>query len=185
MVDIEEMSSGISIMDLGLNEFRLDLIEYNKQHGDLEGTPLGLHGVVPASEETPAGVIYVLKNRSNSVNIGNQNRLHPFYMVYIARDGAVICDYLSPKEILDTMRLLCKGKSEPYEQLCKVFNKETRDGKNMGAFSGLLGQAVSSIMQVKEERSLDSFLGGKEISFLSDAITGLNDFELICFLVVQ
>ena len=185
VVDIEEMSSGISIMDLGLNEFRLDLIEYNKQHGDLEGTPLGLHGVVPASEETPAGVIYVLKNRSNSVNIGNQNRLHPFYMVYIARDGAVICDYLSPKEILDTMRLLCKGKSEPYEQLCKVFNKETRDGKNMGAFSGLLGQAVSSIMQVKEERSLDSFLGGKEISFLSDAITGLNDFELICFLVVQ
>lgn len=185
VVDIEEMSSGISIMDLGLNEFRLDLIEYNKQHGDLEGTPLGLHGVVPASEETPAGVIYVLKNRSNSVNIGNQNRLHPFYMVYIARDGAVICDYLSPKEILDTMRLLCKGKSEPYEQLCKVFNKETRDGKNMGAFSGLLGQAVSSIMQVKEERSLDGFLGGKEISFLSDAITGLNDFELICFLVVQ
>lgn len=185
VVDIEEMSSGISIMDLGLNEFRLDLIEYNKQHGDLDGTPLGLHGVVPASEETPAGVIYVLKNRSNSVNIGNQNRLHPFYMVYIARDGAVICDYLSPKEILDTMRLLCKGKSEPYEQLCKVFNKETRDGKNMGAFSGLLGQAVSSIMQVKEERSLDGFLGGKEISFLSDAITGLNDFELICFLVVQ
>ena len=127
----------------------------------------------------------MLKNRSNSVNIGNQNRLHPFYMVYIARDGAVICDYLSPKEILDTMRLLCKGKSEPYEQLCKVFNKETRDGKNMGAFSGLLGQAVSSIMQVKEERSLDGFLEGKEISFLSDAITGLNDFELICFLVVQ
>ena len=83
------------------------------------------------------------------------------------------------------MRVLCKGKSEPYEQLCKVFNKETRDGRNMGAFSALLGQAVSSIMQVKEERSLDGFLGGKEISFLSDAITGLNDFELICFLVVQ
>lgn len=185
VVDIEEMSSGISIMDLGLNEFRLDLLEYNKVHGDLDGTPLGLHGVVPASEETPAGVIYVLKNRSNSVNIGNQNRLHPFYMVYISRDGTVLCDYLSPKDILDKMRFLCKGKTEPYEQLCKVFNKETRNGKNMRAFSDLLGQAVTSIIQVKEERSLDSFLGGKEMSFFSDAITGLDDFELICFLVVQ
>ena len=90
VVDIEDMSTGISIMDLGLNEFRLDLLEYIKYHPDIEKTPFGLHSVAAASEDTPAGVIYVLKNRSNSVNIDNQNRLHPFYMVYISKDGEVV-----------------------------------------------------------------------------------------------
>ena len=87
VVDIEDMSSGISIMNLGLNEFRLDLLEYINHNPDLDKTPYGLHSVAPASENTPSGVIYVLKNRSNSVNIDNQNRLHPFYMVYITDDG--------------------------------------------------------------------------------------------------
>ena len=94
VVDIEDMSTGISIMDLGLNEFRLDLLEYIKYHPDIDKTPLGLHSVAAASEDTPAGVIYVLKNRSNSANIDNQNRLHPFYMVYISNEGEVICDHL-------------------------------------------------------------------------------------------
>lgn len=35
------MSSGISIMDLGLNEFRLDLLEYIKHHDDVEAAPAG------------------------------------------------------------------------------------------------------------------------------------------------
>lgn len=83
VVDIEDMTTGISIMDLGLNEFRLDLLDYIKLHPDIDKAPFGLSAVAPAGEDTPAGVIYVLKNRSNSVNIDNQNRLHPFYMVYI------------------------------------------------------------------------------------------------------
>lgn len=117
VVDIEDMSSGISIMDLGLNEFRLDLLEYIKHHPEIDKTPFGLHSVAAASEDTPAGVIYVLKNRSNSVNIDNQNRLHPFYMVYISNEGEVICDHLSPKQMLDKMRFLCKGKTEPIPEL--------------------------------------------------------------------
>ena len=106
VVDIEDMSTGISIMDLGLNEFRLDLLEYIKMHPDLDQTPYGLHAVVPSSNDTPAGVIYILKNRSESVNIDHQNRLHPFYMVYIRNDGQVICDHLSPTEMLDKLCLL-------------------------------------------------------------------------------
>ena len=78
VVDIEDMTTGISIMDLGLNEFRLDLLEYIKNHPDIEKAPFGLSAVVPANEDAPAGVIFVLKNRSDSVNIDNQNRLHPF-----------------------------------------------------------------------------------------------------------
>ena len=185
VVDIEDMSTGISIMDLGLNEFRMDLLEYIKNHPDIDKTPFGLHSVAAASEETPAGVIYVLKNRSNSVNIDNQNRLHPFYMVYISNEGKVICDHLSPKQMLDKMRFLCKGKTEPIPELYRQFNKETRDGKNMAVFSKLLGDAIASIIEVKDESDIDSFLGGGQISFLTNEIKGLDDFELICFLVVR
>ena len=185
VVDIEDMTTGISIMDLGLNEFRLDLLDYIKHHPDIDKTPFGLHSVVPASEGTPAGVIYVLKNRSNSVNIDHQNRLHPFYMVYIGNDGEVICDHLSPKQMLDKMRFLCKGKTEPIPEAYKPFNKETRDGKDMSKFSKLLGNAIASIIEVKDESDIDSFLGGGQVSFLSNEIKGLDDFELICFLVIR
>lgn len=185
VVDIEDISSGISIMDLGLNEFRLDLLEYIKHHPDIDKTPFGLHSVAAASEDTPAGVIYVLKNCSNSVNIDNQNRLHPFYMVYISNEGEVICDHLSPKQMLDKMRFLCKGNTEPIPELYRQFNKKTRDGRNMSALSKLLGDAISSIIEVKEESDIDSFLGGGQISFLTNEIKGLDDFELICFLVVR
>ena len=185
VVDIEDMSSGISIMDLGLNEFRLDLLEYIKHNPDIDKTPFGLRAVTRAADDCPAGVIYVLKNRSNSVNIDNQNRLHPFYMVYIGNDGKVICDHLSPKEMLDKMRFLCKGKTEPIPELYRAFNKETRDGRNMSEFSKLFGDAIASIIEVKEESDIDSFLGGGQVSFLADEIKGLDDFELICFLVVR
>ena len=185
VVDIEEMSTGISIMDLGLNEFRLDLLEYVKNHPDIDKAPFGLHAVTAATDDMPAGVIYVLKNRTNSVNIDNQNRLHPFYMVYIRNDGEVVCDHLSPKEMLDKVRFLCKGKSEPIPELYKQFNKETRDGRNMTEFSKLLGDAIASIIEVKEESDIDSFLSGGQVSFLSNQIKGLDDFELICFIVVK
>ena len=185
VVDIEDMSSGISIMDLGLNEFRLDLLEYIKENPDLEKAPLGIHAVAPATEDCPPGVIYILKNRSDSVNINNRNRLHPFYMVYIDNDGEVICDHVSPKAMLDKMRLICRGKIEPIYELCRAFNKETRDGRNMTEFSQLLGEAISSIVNVKEQSDIDSFLGGEQISFVSSEIRGLDDFELICFLVVR
>ena len=185
VVDIEEMTTGISIMDLGLNEFRLDLIEYAKQHPDIDKTPFGLHAVAAATEDTPPGVIFVLKNRVNSVNINNQNRLHPFYMVYISNNGEVICDHLSPKDMLDRMRYLCKGKTEPIAELYRKFNKETRDGKDMKQVSNLLGQSISSIIEVKEESDIDSFLNGGQVSFLTDTIKGLDDFELICFLVIK
>lgn len=185
VVDIEDMTTGISIMDLGLNEFRLDLLDYIKYHPDIDKAPFGLHSVVTANEDAPAGVIYVLKNRSDSVNINNKNRLHPFYMVYIGNDGEVICDHLSPKEMLDKMRLLCKGKTEPIPEAYKPFNKETRDGRNMSQLSKLLGDAIASIIEVKDESDIDSFLGAGQVSFLSNEIKGLDDFELISFLVVR
>lgn len=185
VVDIEDMSTGISIMDLGLNEFRLDLLEYVKTHPDLEKKPKGMHAVVPATEELPEGVIFVLKNINNSVNIDNQNRIHPFYMVYIGMDGEVICDYLNPKKMLDDIRLLCRGKKEPIKELCQRFNEETDDGRNMSEMSELLSEAINSIIDCKEESDIDSLFSAGGTSALMSEILGLDDFELICFLVVK
>ena len=185
VVDIEDMGSGISIMDLGLNEFRLDLLEYIKHHEDIETAPKGLHAVVLQTEESPAGVIFVLKNINNSVNIDNRNRIHPFYMVYISEKGKIVCDYLNPKKLLDTMRLLCRGKGEPVMELCRKFNRETNDGRRMGEVSELLSEAINSIIDAKEESDIDSLFKSGGTSALLSAVSGLDDFELICFLVIK
>lgn len=185
VVDIEDMTNGISIMDLGLNEFRLDLLEYVKNHGDLDKKPKGMHAVVPASDGLPEGVIFILKNINNSVNIDNQNRIHPFYMVYIGIDGEVFCDYLNPKKLLDDIRLLCRGKKEPIKELCQRFNEKTDDGRDMTEMSELLSEAINSIIDCKEESDIDSLFSAGGTSALMSTVSGLDDFELICFLVVK
>ena len=185
VVDIEDMSNGVSIMDLGLNEFRLDLLEYMHTHENAELTPFGLHAVVSSNKYAEPGVIFVLKNRNNGVNIDKKNRLHPFYMVYLRYDGSVVVNYLSPKDLLDRFRSLCKGKSKPETELCKEFNKETRNGFKMERYSKLLGDAVGSIINVKEESDIDSFLSGVQSELFTKEITGIDNFELICFLVVR
>ena len=185
VVDIEDMSDGISIMDLGLNEFRLDLLDYIKQNGDMDTKPRWLHAVVPATEELPEGVIFVLRNVNDSVNVDNRNRIHPFYMVYIGIDGEIICDYLNPKKLLDDVRLLCRGKTEPIPELYRQFNRETDDGRHMEEMSELLNEAINSIVDAKEESDIDSLFSAGGTSALMSSISGLDDFELICFLVVK
>ena len=185
VVDLEEMNTGVSIMDLGLNEFRLDLLEYMNSNHDVEHTPFGLHAVVHATDEAPAGTVFVLKNRTAGVNIDHKNQLHPFYMVYIKDDGEVLVDHLHPKDLLDKMRLLCKPMTKPDVRLCSAFNKETRDGLRMGKYSELLGKAIESIVTKKEESDIDSFLDGYVGELFEERITGLDDFELICFLVIK
>lgn len=185
VVDIEDMDTGVNIMDLGLNEFRLDLLANLKEHPNMDLTPFGMSAVVSASELVEPGVMFVLKNKNNGVNIDRSNLLHPFYMVYLSHTGAVICDHLSPKKLLDKMRYACKDKTVPDMALCKQFNKETRDGKNMRHYSDLLQSAIESIITVKEESDIDSLFSVGETSALTYNIKGLDDFELICFLVIK
>ena len=130
-------------------------------------------------------MIFVLKNLNAKVNIEGQNRLHPFYMVYISEDGEVLCDHLSPKDMLDRMRRICKDQLEPDRMLCRAFNEETNDGHDMSDYSELLSEAIESIIHVQDESKMDSFLKGRQMSFLSNVISGLEDFELICFLVIK
>lgn len=185
VVDIEDMDTGVNIMDLGLNEFRLDLLANLKEHPNMDLTPFGMSAVVSASELVEPGVMYVLKNKNDGVNIDRSNLLHPFYMVYLSHAGTVICDHLSPKKLLDKMRYACKDKTEPDRTLCKQFNKETRDGKNMRHYSNLLQSAIESIITVKEKSDIDDFLNGVQGNLFAGEIRGLDDFELICFLVIK
>lgn len=182
VVDLEDMTSGVSIMDLGLNDFRMDLLAYMKEHKDIDHMPFGIHSV--AHGDKP-GVIFVLKNVNQKINIKNQNRLHPFYMVYVGMDGEIITNHLQPKDTLDEMRHIARGKTEPDKELCKIFNKETRDGRDMGKVSGLLEDAIGSIIEAKDEEDIDSFFTAGKTSFQSGGFSGLEDFELICFMVVM
>jgi hypothetical protein len=155
-----------------------------RENPDIEHTPFGLHAVVPSSQANPPGVVYVLKNRNNGVNIDRKNRLHPFYLVYIADDGEVVINHLAPKDLLDRLRQLCRGKSAPDFDLCHAFNRATRDGMRMSKYSELLGDAINSIVSVKEQSDIDSFLDGFQGSLFDNDIKGLDDFELITFLVI-
>lgn len=181
VVDLEDMTSGVSIMDLGLNEFRMDLLAYMKENENIDHTPFGIHAVVKG--EKP-GVIFVLKNVNEQINIQNQNRLHPFYMVYISMDGEVVTTHLQPKDTLDVMRHLAKGKSIPDRKLCDIFNNATCDGRNMEKVSQLLEDSIMTIIDAKDQSDIDSFFSGGQTTFLSGGFSGLDDFELICFMVV-
>lgn len=185
VVDIEDMDTGINIMDLGLNEFRLDLLSYIKEHPDIEHAPFGMNAVAGAKGDVKPGVIYVLKNRNNAVNIDKKKLLHPFYMVYLSDDGEVICDHLHPKKLLDTLRLLCKDKKEYDRNLCALLSKETCDGRHMEHYSDLLQKAIDSMVRIKEESDIDSLFTLGETTALTNEIKGLDDFELITFLVIK
>ncbi len=185
VVDIEDMDTGVNIMDLGLNEFRLDLLAYLKEHPNMDLTPFGMSAVVGSNEMVEPGVMYVLKNKNNGVNIDKSNLLHPFYMVYISHEGEVICDHLSPKKLLDKMRYACKGKNEPDKELCRLVNKETKDGRKMQHYSDLLQSSISSIISVKEESDIDSLFTEGDTTALIGDVKGLDDFELITFLVIK
>ena len=185
VVDIEDMDTGINIMDLGLNEFRLDLLAYIKEHPDVEHAPFGMSAVVGSVTMAKPGVMYILRNRNNAVNIDKKNMLHPFYMVYVGDDGCVVCDHLHPKQLLDAMRHVCKGKQEYDRTLCAALNKETKDGRDMHKYSDLLHTAIDSIVSVKEENDIDSLFSVGETTALRGEIKGLDDFELITFLIIR
>ena len=186
VVDLEEMNSGVSIMDLGLNEFHMDLQELHKKYGDADHMPFGISATAGAiKDEAPAGVIYVLKNINSGVNIDKQNRLHPFYLVYIKDNGEVFVDHLNPKSLLDKMRLLCKEKDTPNRELVSSFNVETENGKKMDRYSKLLSDSIRSIVTIKDEKDVASLFKAGGTTALTNQISGLDDFELINFLVVK
>lgn len=187
VLDLEDMNSGVSITDLGLNEFRMDLLNYIKENGELDKVPYGLHAVVNSDIENKIepGVIYILKNLNEDINISNKNRLHPFYLVYISDEGEVLSNHIEVKNTLEILRSLCIGEKEPIKQVCSLFNKETKDGRNMNKYSMLLEESIKSIIDVNEESDIDSLFSLGGTSMLLNTIKGIEDFELVTFLAIK
>lgn len=187
VVDIEDMGSGVSITDLGLNDFRMDLVNYIKENGSLESVATGMHAVCQKDVDRgiEEGVIFVLRNINNGVNIDNTNQLHPFYMVYLKTDGTVLSNHLDVKNTLDILRAVCKDRNVPIKEVYEPFNDETDDGKNMQRYSSLLNRAIEAILNVKDESEVDSLFTAGGTAALVNSIKGLEDFELLAFVVVR
>ncbi len=186
VVDLEDMDTGVSITDLGLNDYRMDLLEYIKTNGDLDYVLNGMHSVVLSDEVNGVekGTIFVLKNINSSVRIESSNQLHPFYIVYIKEDGQVLSNHLSVKNTLDLLRYISKNKKEPVKEAYNKFNDDTNDGSNMSKYSELLNKSIESIINVKEETDIESLFRRGGTTMLQNNIKGLEDFELIAFVVI-
>ena len=190
VLDLEDANTGVAITDLGLNDFRMDLLGYLEQNPDIKRLPKGLHAVVPArpQDNLPAGVMFVLEARHI---LGKEvsshltaNRLYPYFLVYISESGEVISDYTQSKQLLDKARLACRHLDKPLPSAYELFNQRTDDGRDMHQYSALLDKAVASIQTVKAEKDIDSLFSGTTTSALVDDVSGVNDFELIGFIVL-
>jgi hypothetical protein len=186
VIELEDVRTGVSITDLGLNDFRMDLLAYVKEYGDLGSAPKGLHAAVPAdpAKGLKPGAIFALRNVDESVDINRHNRLHPYYLVYLDEDGRVITDHTEVKHVLDLIRSSCHGVSDPVPAAYHVFNAATREGTDMSAYSDLLTQAIRSLIDVTEERDIDSLFSGGKTTALKQTFTGLDDFELVAFIAI-
>ena len=129
--------------------------------------------------------VYAIKPiDNNTVNIDNMNQLHPFYLVYIKEDGEILSNHLNVKNTLDLLRIMSKGKKEPDKTAYNIFNEFTNDGRDMKVYSELLSQSIESIINIKEENDIDSLFRSGGTTMLKNDIKGLEDFELITFMVV-
>lgn len=185
VIDLEDLREGISITDLGLNDFRVDLSNLVKVYGELKNIPEGLHAVVRSSKNLENGVIFVLKNVNSSVNINKLNRLHPYYLVYMKMNGELLLNHVESKKILDAMRMLSKGVSEPIEDVCRELAEATDDYHQMDAYSSLLKQSIGTILRKEEEKEVLSLFKSGGTSALQDKFKGIEDFKLVSFLIVR
>ena len=185
VTDLEDLKEGIDITDLGLNDFRIDLSNYIKEYGEMTDIPEGIHAVVQSTEFLKPGVIFVLKNVNSSVNINKLNRLHPFYLVYMDENENIFYNHIDSKKILDAVRKLCKGISEPIVELCQQINTETDEYHNMSLYSNLLKKSIGTILETEEKKEVLSLFksGGTTIS--KESFKGIEDFKLISFLIVK
>ena len=190
MLDIEEMQGGISITDLTLDDFIMSLDRYMKAHPNmLEKYPTGVYAVTDITEkindECEKGVIFCLKQKKSVNSQESATSLYPYYLVYVCDNGSIHISNSNPKKILDICKSLCETKTKPIENLVRKFNHETKNGNDMSKYTSLLEKAVFDIKGVAEAKGIQSLFKMGESILLENTVTGLNDFELISFLVVK
>ena len=183
--DLEDLNEGVDITDLGLNDFRIDLSNFFKKYGSLSSVPSGLHAVVGSTNTLKPGVLYVLKNVNDKVNINKLNRLHPYYLLYVDNEGELVFSHLDSKKSLDGMRMLCSGRTEPIQELCDIISNETDEYHKMDKYSELLKKGIGSILNVEEQKKTLSLFSRGGTANTDGAFKGIEDFELVSFLIIN
>jgi len=191
VIDLEDLSSGVSIADLTLNDFRIDLAGFLKEHPNkLEGLPLGTFAVTTTQTVgeavIPPGVIFCLRAVGESAlkTIEPGYPLAPHYVVHVGDDGTVLLPFTQVKQLLDRIKRLTIGRDLPDAGACDRFDKATRSGKDMSAAQDLLATAVASVVGKKEERAIASLFTPGGTHAMKGEFQGINDFEVVAFLVV-
>ena len=191
IIDLEDLSNGVSIADLTLNDFRIDLSGFLKEHaGKLEGLPFGTFAVTTADDTGEAtiapGVIFCLRAVGEAAlkTIEPGYPLAPHYVVHVGEDGVVLLPFTQVKQVLDRLKRLCLGNELPNAAACASFDKATKNGKDMSAIQELLARAVASIVGKKEERAVASLFTPGGTHAMKGEFQGINDFEVVAYLVV-
>ncbi len=188
VIDMEDLSSGVSITDLTLTDFRIDLAQYLKEHpGQLEGLPLGAYAVTTSIDADIApGVIFCLRAEGAVAAKGQQSDypLAPTYLAHVGDDGVVLLPYTQAKRILDRLKRLALGRELPDDGACAKFDKATRQGEDMRQAQKLLAAAVASVVGKNEERAVASLFSPGGTHAMKGEFAGSNDFEVAAFLVV-
>jgi SNF2 family DNA or RNA helicase len=190
VIDLEDLSSGVSIADLTLNDFRIDLSGHLKTGRDrLEALPPGAYAVVQAAEidaAVPPGAIFCLR----AVGDGTADSLEPGYplaphvLVHVGADGAVLLPFTQAKQILDRLKKVALGRSSSDVDACNAFDRATRQGQDMASYQRLLGAAVASVIGKKEERAVESLFSPGGTHAKKGEFQGVNDFEVVAFVAL-
>jgi len=188
VIDLEDLSTGVSIADLTLTDFRIDLAEYLRAHpGVIENQPLGVFAAsAPPDEDIEPGVIFCLRAEGPAADrvFEPGYPLAPHYLVHIGSDGVEVLAFPQAKQILDRIKRVCVGRDLPDAAACTRFDRESKHGKDMSAAQEALAQAIASIVGTNEERAVASLFSPGGTHALTGEFAGINDFEVVAFLVV-
>ena len=184
--DIEDINGNISITDLSFNDFKMDLVNYMKNHKELlEKAPTGMYAIAKSNiDEAVKGVIFCLKKINQNIKPSEYNTLNPYFFVYIKDDGEILLNFIQSKKILDIYKKVCSGQNELYTELIKEFNQETNNAKDMKKFTDFLEKTVENIVGKEEEKGIESLFSFDKTT-LSKSVQNMDDFELISFLVIK
>jgi SNF2 family DNA or RNA helicase len=188
VIDLEDLSSGVSIADLTLSDFRIDLAQYLKAHpGQLESLPSGIFSVTSAPDaHIPPGIVFCLRAEGEAATKSFEPGypLAPHYLVHVGDDGAVLLPFTQAKTVLDRLKRVSIGRDLPDEEACVRFDRTTKEGEDMTHARRLLSAAVASVIGKKEERAVASLFSPGGTHAMKGEFAGINDFEVVAFLVI-
>lgn len=187
VVDLEDMDGSVSITDMTLNDFRMDLSSFMKKNlATLERAPTGYFAAVsPASAEIPAGAIFCLRDIHGKVQKDTSYALAPYYIIYVAEDGTIVFNHLQGKKSLDIFKKLCATRDTLDEAAITALSGATKDGKDMGAYQFMLESAITSIVGKTEEKGVESLFSRGGTVLTQDHFKGIEDFEVVAFLIIK